>query len=79
LELPLCPSTHITAHVVPRTDVPPVGCVMNTRSVPVDGGGVLVEFDTVTVREAVAERPSVSVTRKARVCDPLLTPVVLHA
>src|SRR6185503_15893589 len=72
-DVPLCPSTHMTAHAVPRTVVAGFGCVMATRSAPVDGGGgggVLVTFDTVTEREVVPDPPSVSLTLSESACDP---------
>jgi hypothetical protein len=78
-DVPLCPSTHITAQAVPRTVLAALGWVMATRSVPVVGGGVLVAFETVTVRAAVARPPEVSVTVRPSVCEPLPTATVFQA
>src|SRR3989442_302198 len=64
------PSSHITAHAVFLTVVPPVGCVMKTLSVPVVGGGVTV-FDTVTLCVAVPVPPAGSVAVAVSVCAPL--------
>src|SRR5205823_152103 len=69
------PSSHIVAHAVLLTVVPPVGCVTKRLSVPVVGGGVTV-FETVTVCVAVPVPPMGSVAVAVSVWLPLATFVV---
>ena len=69
------PSSHIVAHAVLLTVVPPVGCVTKTLRAPVVGGGVTV-FDTVTVCVAVPVPPMGSVAVAVSVWLPLATFVV---
>src|SRR5712664_523675 len=73
LELPLWPSTHMTAQGTPLTVAPLDGWVIDTRSVlpPL----VLL---TVTEMRAEAVRPPASVTVADSVCAPLPTAAVFQ-
>src|SRR5882762_1374960 len=70
------PSSHITAQAVLLTVVPPVGCVKNTLSVPVGGGGGVTTFEAVTLCVAVPVPPMGSVAVAVSVWVPLATLVV---
>lgn len=69
---PEAPEALIVTVVVPLTVAPSVGLVIDAVS-----GGV-VEFETVTERVALAERPVASVTVNASVWVPLVMVVVSH-
>src|SRR5260370_37578618 len=73
LELPLWPSTHMTAQGTPLTVAPPDGWVIDTRS-------VLPPPVLLTATEMLAEavRPAASVTVADRVCAPLPTAPVFQ-
>ena len=73
LELPLWPSTHMTAQGTPLTVAPLDGWVIDTRS-------VLPPPALLTVTEMLAETvlPAASVTVADRVCAPLPTAAVFH-
>jgi len=77
-ELPLWPSTHITAHGTPLTVAPLDGCVIATRSVPPGGGGGGELFATVTLMLAEAVRPAESVSVADSVCAPSAVAVVFQ-
>ena len=73
LELPLWPSTHMTAQGIPLTVAPLDGWVIDTRS-------VLPPPVLLTVTEMLAETvlPAASVTVADRVCAPLPTAAVFQ-
>src|SRR4030081_3570985 len=72
LELPLWPSTHMTAQGTPLTVAPLDGWVIDTRSV------LPPALLTVTEMLAEAVRPPASVTVADRVCAPLTTAAVFQ-
>jgi hypothetical protein len=78
LRVLVLPSSHITAHAVPLTTVAGFGWVTASFSVPLVGGGVVVEFETVTVRVDEPDLPVPSVTVAVSVRVPLATFVVSH-
>src|SRR5215831_12347054 len=78
-DVPVTPVSQTTAHAVPFTVVPAVGCVIATLSVPVGAGGGAAALATVTDSDAVAERPSESVTVAVSVWTAFVSPLVFHA
>src|SRR2546427_541655 len=72
-EAPVAPLIQITAHAVPLTVVPLVGCVTKICSVPVGGGGCAggeVRLRTVTSPPPAPVLPLAPRTEAVRVCAP---------
>jgi hypothetical protein len=80
--VPRAPLIQTTAHALPLTVVPAVGCVIATVSVPPGAGGGagagVAAFDTVTVRVAVAVAAAASRTVSVSVCAAFVVAVVFQ-